>query len=452
MNRILLTLWLYAAIFSAFSCSGKEEFPREQEIEKPAAGDSVKILAYDGAWCWFSDPRAIYYSDHEIVTGWVKKDGSVEVACFDISVESLQLNTIYADMQVDDHNNPAFARLPDGNVFAMYAWHGGRRGVISNTTAGGADVFSFRGNVIFKPKSLELLQDFPKETYTYANPWVLEGEENRLFAFGRWIGYKPNMIISGDNGKTWREQYVVVSREPFDPGNRPYAKYHSDGNTKIHMVFTDGHPNVEPFNSVYYCYYEAGAFWKAGGEKICDLEELPFEPGDASLVYQPSLETGRAWVADIAQNESKEPVVLYSRHPQTTDIRYHYAWYNAETGKWEDAEMCKAGKWFPQTPPSKKERETYYLGNLTLHPLQPHIVFVSRPVEGKFEIQKFVTHDQGNSWEITPITSNSVYDNVRPYIPRNMPRDAPAIVLWMENKRYIHYTDYDTNIRYFIDR
>lgn len=33
-------------------------------------------LTQDGAWCWFSDPRAIYV-DGTVVTGWVKKDGTI---------------------------------------------------------------------------------------------------------------------------------------------------------------------------------------------------------------------------------------------------------------------------------------------------------------------------------------------------------------------------------------
>lgn len=446
---IIFSLLLTLTTGIIFTGCNKKEIP---EVPEPTTeeNDTTKILAYDGAWCWFSDPRAIYYSPNEIVTGWVKNEGSVEVAVFKINEEQLHLNTIYPKMQKDDHNNPAFAILPNGNIFTMYAWHGGSRGVISNTTTNGIDVFSFSGNNIFKPKTQDLLEKFPRETYTYANPYVLKEENNRLFSFGRWIGFKPNMIVSDDNGKTWAEQYVVVSREPFEPGNRPYAKYYSDGNTKIHMIFTDGHPRNEPLNGVYYCYYENRAFWKADGSKICDLSDLPFEPKEASVIYRPNINSGRAWVCDIAEKDGV-PYILYTRHPEESDHRYHYAWYDGNSGNWKDYEICKAGRWFPQTQPGQTEREPHYMGNMTLNPNNPNNVYLSRQVNSVFEIEKFKTADKGITWETEPITSNSVYDNVRPYVPRNMPEGAKTIVLWMENKRYIHYTNFDTNIKYYVE-
>ncbi|RIH66335.1 hypothetical protein D1164_05340 [Mariniphaga sediminis] len=415
-----------------------------------ATSDSVQTLTDNGAWCWFSDPRAIYYSDNQIITGWVKNDGSVEIASLNLETQQKEFQNIYPQMEIDDHDNPAFTVLPDGNVFTMFAWHSSKKGIIYNQTTEGADINTFGKNVVYMPRTEELLKQFPHETYTYANPYILEKENNKLFAFGRWIGYKPNMIISSDNGNTWEEQYVVISSKPFDANNRPYVKYYSDGQSKIHLVFTDGHPRVEPENSVYYCYYENRAFWRADGTKICDLSGLPFTTHDASLVYQASEEQGRAWIADIVEKDGT-PFILYSRHPKETDHRYHYAYYNKAEKKWEDVEICKAGKWFPQTQPGETEREQHYMGNMTFHPLNPNTVYLSREVEGTFEIEKFKTKDSGATWEITPITTHSVYDNVRPYVPRYQTKNAKTVILWMENKKYIHYTNYDSQIKYYID-
>jgi len=449
MNKVS---FLPAIVFlSVVFFSGCKQKSKPENENVTAWNNSIATFTNDGAWCWFSNPRAVYYSENEIITGWVKKDGSVEVASLNLKTNKKEFENIFPQMQVDDHNNPAFTVLPDGNVFAMYTWHSTKKGVVSNTTTNGADIHSFAGNMVFKPATKELLDRFPRETYTYANPFVLQEENNKLFAFGRWTGFKPNLIISSDNGKTWDEKYVVITDVPFTPGNRPYVNYYSDGKSKIHMVFTDGHPEVEPTNSVYYCYYEKGAFRKADGTKICDLSALPFQVSDASVVYKADTISGRSWIADIVEKNGR-PYILYSRHPEKTDHRYHYAWYNSESKKWEDVEICKAGKWFPQTQEGKKERESYYMGNLIFHPLHPNVVFLSRQVNNRFEIEKFVTSDKGKTWNITPITSNSTYDQVRPYVPRNQPVNAKTVVMWMENKKYIHYTDYDTAIKYYIDK
>ena len=410
----------------------------------------IETLSEDGAWCWFSNPRAIYYDDNHIITGWVKKDGSVEAASLNLDSGEKQSKTLYAQMEFDDHGNPAFAKLPNGNILAMYAWHSTEKGVIFNTTTKGNDIASFTAPTSFKPTDENLLTRFPRETYTYANPFILSGENNKLFVFGRWTGFKPNLIISDDNGVTWDEKYVVISDNPFTPGNRPYVNYYSDGKSKIHLIFTDGHPRNEPLNSVYYCYYEAGAFWKADGSRICNLDQLPFEPKDATVVYKATAEKGRAWIADLVAKDD-QPIILYSRHPEETDHRYHYAWYNKQSDEWEDHEICKAGRWFPQTPEGEAESEPHYMGNMTLDPADPETVFLSQQIDGRFEIEKYITSDGGNSWKITPVTSRSNYDQVRPYVPRNITKNSKTAVLWMENKKYVHYTNFDSKIKYYID-
>ena len=88
---------------------------------------------------------------------------------------------------------------------------------------------------------------------------------------------------------------------------------------------------------------------------------------------------------------------------------------------------------------------------MILHSLNPGIVYLSRQKNNRFEIEKFETLDGGKSWKVTPVTQNSVYDQVRPYVPRNQYNRSKTVVLWMENKKYIHYTDYDTAIKYFIE-
>lgn len=417
-----------------------------------AQKSDIYELTSNGAWCWFSDPRAIYANNEDmIITGWVKDDGSVEAASLDLISNEVKTNVLFPQLQYDDHNNPAFVLLPDNNVLAMYTWHSTKKGVVYNITTNGSDVSSFGKAVVFKPKTDQLLEDFPRETYTYANPYSLKKEHNRIYSFGRWIGFKPNMVASDDNGKTWHTPRVIISPEKFDPGNRPYVKYFSDGKSKVHMVYTDGHPRNEPTNSVYYCYYENGAFWKADRSKICSVEELPFEPKDASLVYKPTNNSGLSWIADIVVDKKDQPIILYTRHPEETDHRYHYAWYNKKINQWNDYEICKAGPWFPQTQDGKEEKEPHYFGNMTLHPADPSIIYLSRQINGVFEIEKRVTQDGGKNWEIEPITANSTFDNVRPYIPRDIAKKDKTVVLWMENKKYIHFTDYDVAIKFWID-
>lgn len=414
------------------------------------AQQNIKTLTDDGAWCWFSDPRAILTSNKQVITGWVKKDGTIEVAQLNPQDHTVETRVLFEKMEIDDHNNPAFVELPDQRIITMYTWHGSKNGIVSQKTKLPNDIHSFSEPSIIRPGIETLLSQFPRETYTYANPFYLENEET-IYAFGRWIGYKPNMIRSEDGGKTWKDARVIISTTPFDSNNRPYVKYASDGQSKIHLVFTNGHPAVEPLNGIYHCFYENGAFWRSDGSKICSEEELPFQPEDATLVYKADSISGRAWLADIAIDQKGNPYIAYTRHPQSTDHRYHYARFNPKKKVWTDHEICQAGGWFPQTIPGTVERELYYHGNMTFHPDNPQTIYLSRQINDRFEIEKRTTSNKGRAWKITPITQNSIYDQVRPYVPRNIDTLSKPVLLWMENRKYIHYTDFDTRIKYWID-
>lgn len=89
-----------------------------------------------------------------------------------------------------------------------------------------------------------------------------------------------------------------------------------------------------------------------------------------------------------------------------------------------------------------------YSGGLTLDPTDPAVIYFSHIIDGKFEISRGETPDNGKTWGITPITRYSEYDKVRPYVPRYRQPGDKRVVLWMQNRSYIHYTDYDTMIQY----
>ena len=42
---------------------------------------NYKTFSNDGAWCWFSDPRAIHLNN-KIYSGWVSSDGSIMVGSY----------------------------------------------------------------------------------------------------------------------------------------------------------------------------------------------------------------------------------------------------------------------------------------------------------------------------------------------------------------------------------
>lgn len=405
----------------------------------------TKLLDDDAAWCWFSDPRAIAFSNdsvNKIISGGVSEDGSIIAFSYNTKDQSIQEGIIHAQLEYDDHNNPAFMEDADGHLLAFYTRHHNNDMYMARSQFPG-DVSSWMEPVRIDPVNEEELKLYGKPRYTYANPAMLSAENNRIYLFGRWTGFKPTMCWSDDQGKTWSDSRVMISPQPFDPGNRPYVKYFSKGKQRIHMTFTDGHPRNESNNSVYYAYYEDSGFYRANGDMICSIEDLPFAPKEATLVYD-ATETGhRSWVYDIKEDEKGFPVIAYARYPTEEEHLYYYARFDGS--EWLDRKVCDSGSWFPETPEGENEREPHYSGGLAIDGNDVTTVYLSRQVEGIFEIEKWQLKDAGE-WSSEAVTSNSLLDQVRPVVPWWTSKESPE-VLWMENEKYVHYTDYESSIK-----
>ncbi len=420
---LVLVLWLgMRSSADSQACRMKPEAPGSQE------------LTSDGAWCWFADPRAVYHEGRlkRTYAGWVNSEGDIQVAAYDSMTGKTEVSILRARLERDDHSNPAILLQPDGRLRVFYSPHTG-------------GMMAYRVSVM--PEDISA---WAKETvlpvntpgrygYTYPNPFILKREKNKIYLFWRGGDFQPDFATSAD-GNSWSEARTLIKG-----GQRPYVKYESDGQDTIHFAFTDGHPRNEPFNNIYYAYYRKGALYRADGTRIKSLDQLPLAPAEADKVYDAKSHSARAWIWDIALDTRKNPVITYAAFPEENEHVYRYARWNG--GRWNDYEVVVAGHWFPKTPAGKKEPEPNYSGGIVLDHTDPSIVYISRQVDGVFEIERWVTGDLGRTWHSTPLTIRSTLDNVRPVAVRNRKRGQPPSVLWMQNFRYIHYTDYSTAIK-----
>jgi hypothetical protein len=283
------------------------------------------------------------------------------------------------------------------------------------------------------------------DTYTYANICQLSGENSRFYLFWRGADFKPNFSLSNDKGKTWSQGKILILPERIYGNRRPYYKIASNKKDVIHFAFTDGHPNAEPTNSIYYMRYRDGALYKANDDKITDWSDLPVQPPQADVVYDATKTNEKAWIWDVAENSNGDPVIVYSRFPNDTTHVYYYSVF--ENDQWSSFKLVNSGKWFPQTPPGKKETEPNYSGGIVLDPNDPTNVYLSVMKEGKFEIEKWSTRDKGKSWKITAITAKSRFNNVRPFVVEKSSKGDSVTVLWMNVQKYIHWTDFRTSIK-----
>jgi hypothetical protein len=281
-------------------------------------------------------------------------------------------------------------------------------------------------------------------TNTYVNPVMLSEEDNRIYLFWRGIDNKPCFSFSDDLGQNWSKGRILILPDSIYPLRRPYLKVTSNNRDKIMFAFTDGHPRNENDNSIYYMYYKNGGLFNIMDDKIGEPGDVPVHPKDASLVYN-AVETGnKAWIWDIAMDKNENPVLVYAKFYDDNNHYYVYARWNGKT--WIQDELVNSGKWFPDTPNDVVEPEPNYSGGICIDHENPENVYLSVMRDSVFEIEKWRLTNKGE-WNKSSITAGSSKNNVRPFPIRGAGKGVSPQVLWMQNTKYIHYTDFLSSVK-----
>ncbi len=414
-------------------------------------GNHYETFTNDGAWCWFSDPRAVILRD-KIYSGWVTTNGSIVAGSYNIKTREVKTSVLYTKFDQDDHSNPSFLILPDERIMVFFSAHssmglkGKKPAIWYSTTTNPGDITSW--------EDLQMQTQNTKgwRAFCYTNPVMLSDENNRIFLFWRGGNSKPTFCYTDNQGKSWSKVFSLISSND-NLSNRPYMKVASNGKDEIHFAFTDGHPRNEPLNSIYYCKYKAGRFYKADGSEIGSMETLPLNHNNCDVIYdahQHYKETAngnRAWIWDVTIDAKGNPVAVYTRLPEETKHQYYYACWNGS--EWVNHNISNAGSSMTRIyrPKEKRDPEPHYSGGVVLDHENPNIVYYSKPVNDIFEIFKAETSDLGKTWKETPITTQSKKDNVRPFAIRRADSNTQCQILWMYNDNYLSFVDYQTRIK-----
>ena len=256
--------------------------------------------------------------------------------------------------------------------------------------------------------------------YTYPNPVQLD--DGRIHLFWRGGDWNPAFSTSAD-GRTWEPAATLIRVR----GQRPYVKVASDGRDTIHVAFTNGHPR-ETATSLYYARYTAGAWYRADGRR---LPAPPFAPADADLVYDvdATATTPGCMTSPSTPPGTRASSTPCSARPPITAT----ATPAGPAATWEDRQLTPAGGFIDDDG-----KETQYSGGIVFDHADPDTVYLSRPIDGQWEIERW----HGPAWTHTAVTAGSSEKNVRPVVARG---GGP---LWMRGS-YVNYRAYRTAI---IDR
>jgi hypothetical protein len=410
-----------------------------------AATPEFTVFNDNGGWCWFQDERAIVWEGklvfasvaNALGTDGARRGGNIEVTTVDLSGRTPSVTTVlHAQLQNDDHAAPALLVLDDGHILAMYCRHGSDQLVRFRVSVHPGDATSWQ------PEG-----HFPREaSVTYSNLFLLRngaGGNTQIYNFYRGEHWNPNWMTSDDMGQTWRYGGRLIA---FD--GRPYVKYASNGLDAIHFVTTEHHPHNYA-NSLYHGYMTAGSFYRSDGILICDANDNPIRPPQATTVFAGDV-NHVAWPCDMHLNASGNPYIVYSIQKQLdpNHIRYRYARWDGRI--WNDYFLAHAGT-------ALYAGEEHYSGLAALDPADPNRLYISTdadPVTGEpllsrsdgqrhYEVFEGRTTDRGATWSWTPITRDSTADNIRPIVPAR--GGGPSVLLWLRGT-YTSYTRYDLDV------
>lgn len=393
----------------------------------PAYADAAKrTVSPDGAWSYFTGPRAVNYEGEyrRTYVGWIDSRGRIVVSSYDHDSHARKRAVLRTDERVDDHNNPSIIARPDGRLLAFYST-GRRRHLVYRLTRRPEDITAWR-------RERRIPTNAPgTHGYTYPNPQWLAKERRPLYLFWRGGGFEP-VWSRWRSGRGWSRARTLIEGS----GQRPYVVYDSNGRRRIRFAFVDGNPN-ETTTSVYYMAYERGGLEGAGGRPIARLRSGAIQPAQADLVYSSAATAVPSWVYDVGVGRDGRPVVLYATFPSATDHRYNYARWNGAA--WVSHQITASG------PSIFTGGDPYYAGGLVLDSRDASVVYLSRQVAGVYQVERWKTRDGGATWTSTAITSSRA-GNYRPVSVRGPSFGRDHDLFWMRG-RYDGWLDFGTAIR-----
>jgi hypothetical protein len=409
--------------------------------EAPSGPPSDKVITFNdnGGWCWYQDERAIVDAKAgKLVIGSVgfggTRDGNIEAVIYDIASGKASQPAKLGNINVDDHSAPALNIRPDGKYIAVWAGHR----VDCNTYYSIYDGSAWGGQKKFDWSTKGCPWDGDNShMITYSNVWY--ASTGQLFDIARSVSTSPAILSSDDDGSTW-SLFGRLSSTPRTGYVAGYYKYWGNNTDRIDFLATEAHPRDND-NNLWHGYVKGGKVYNSAGTVVDD------NVGDTNAKditgYTQVFKTGstvgsvkldHAWNHDIVRYEDGTIAFLgqgrvVGSNADDPDKRMIYGRFDGTA--WKLTYIAKLG-------PKLYSSEQDYTGLGSLHPDDPHTIFISTMYDprddttksSKHEIWQGTTCDNGATFKWTPVTKGSSVDNLRPIVPK---WDAGhTALLWMQ--------------------
>ncbi len=380
----------------------------------------MNILEKEGAWCWFADPRAISYKGRTFI-GCIDVHGNIKAIMLHESKKTEVL--VRSNFQPDDHDNPTFLVLPDERIMIIYSRHTDEACFYYRISKNKCDITELGEEKMLKTD----------HNTTYPSLFIMENDKEHIYLCYRGVNWHPTcarltMPDENDEIEFDVKPFQIVKSTVQGAGCRPYAKYVSDGKSKIHMVYSSTHPdNVCPV-CIYYSCLDVTDFtlYDIEGNVLKDkIDEAPFTvtgyETDPRFVVDPYTKSKRGWVWDVMVGDRGVSAAIVNISEDKITQHYYYTYY--KNGEWKKLFIGNAHKFH------RSDTEFCYGGGMSLDRDYEGVVYVSIPLGTAFEIVKYIIDEEDHVTRKV-MTKYSELNNIRPYKIKQGP------LVWMSGDYY----------------
>ena len=415
-------------------------------MAQDAEAYSGTVMAEEGAWCWFADPRALHYENeagtiNASYIGYIDVHGNVKATQYDWLTKRKTDVLVRSYFQPDDHNNPTFVVLPDERVMIFYTRH--------------TDEPKIWYRISQKPGDITALGDEKYLTTanntTYPSPFILSDDPNHIYLCWRGINWHPTIArITMPDGNDNCQFDFGPKQIVQSTGARPYAKYQSNGKDRIYVSYTTGHPDNEMpdwlyFNVIDINHGDGPVLRDMNGKLLSVINNGVFNVNktDSYASSYPATIVDRTanvrnWVWQIALDKDENPVIAY---PHIDNAKTsHVYWYARWTGlAWQNTRVQDGGHAFHQ---NWNSTERCYSGGMAIDPDNVNDLYLSIPTQdggynkdGVYEIWKYTIGEDGQVAGSEQVTKNSEKNNMRPFILPGS-KNSKMRLVWMNGDYY----------------
>ncbi len=437
-----------------------------------------RILRDQGVWTIWTGPRAVRYvgvHDRTYVAYFTTNQGWW-ISAYDHDTNEWrhhQLRSHEASEDGrwwDDHNNPAITVRSDARIVVVYGEHSTERSwchISSEPESIDAwnDAIAFEQEQRIARRQQRSVRFFASRVrakltggtrprryeaaYSYANLYTFpDGTLWRQYRPLRtWSGLsrRPSFVTSEDGGETWSEPVRFIEEE----GRTPYLVTAQLGD-RIHLLFTDAHPDEWDRSSIYHAYYDHTdrTYRRSDGSLIGHVDSGPIRPADATQVFDGTTQAGEGWVFDVGVDAAGNVVGLFNVYSGETKGLPSHRVHDYMYAHWD----CRRWATYPITSETDvfSSGQQRYSGGFVVDREDLGTVYVAHvdpddPESGfTRHLWRYRTTDHGQTWSRTRISNaGQGKAHSRPVVPINRHDDLP--VLWQYG-HYVNYLEYHTAI------